>query len=68
MLIAAGLFGDALSEADAAVREFEQVRGRVPKRAELLLMAANCALAAGRPQMGLDWAEAASRLFRAQHS
>ena len=68
VLIAAGLFGDALSEADATVREFEQVRGRVPKMAELLLMAANCALAAGRPQMGLDWAEAASRLFRAQHS
>jgi tetratricopeptide (TPR) repeat protein len=68
VLIAAGLFGDALSEADAAVREFEPVRGRVPKKAELLLMAANCALAARRPQVGLDWAESAGRLFRAQHS
>jgi len=68
VLIAAGLFGDALAEAEAAVREFEQVRGRVPKRAELLLMAANCALAARRPELALDWAEAAYRLFRSQHS
>jgi tetratricopeptide (TPR) repeat protein len=53
VLLAAGLFSDALAEADAAVRDFEQVRGRVPKRAELLLMAANCALAAARP-LGAD--------------
>jgi tetratricopeptide (TPR) repeat protein len=68
VLIAAGLFRDALAEADAAVRESEQVRGRVPKRAELLLMAANCALAATEPRLAIDWAEGARRLFRSQHS
>jgi tetratricopeptide (TPR) repeat protein len=68
VLLAAGLFSDALAEADAAVRDFEQVRGRVPKRAELLLMAANCALAAARPQVALDWAQTAYRLFRSQQS
>ena len=40
----------------------------MPKKAELLLMAANCALAAGRPQVALDWAQAAHRLFRSQQS
>jgi CHAT domain-containing protein len=68
VLLAAGLFGDALAEANMAVRAFEQVRGRVPKRGELLLMAANCALAAGQPQMALDRAQAAYRLFRSQQS
>ena len=68
VLVAAGLFADALAEADAAVRESEQVRGSAPKRAELLLMAANCALAARQPQVALGWAEAASRLFRAHRS
>ena len=68
VLLAAGLVGDALAEADVAVRDFEQVRGRVPKRAELLLMAAECALAAGRPRRALQWAQAAHRLFRSQQS
>ena len=68
VLLAAGLADDALAEADAAVRDFEQVGGRVPKRAELLLMAANCALAAARPQLALDWAQTAHRLFRSQQS
>ena len=39
-----------------------------PRRAELLLMAANCALAAAQPQAALDRAQAAYRLFRSQHS
>jgi tetratricopeptide (TPR) repeat protein len=68
VLLAAGLIGDALAEADAAVQEFEPVRGRVPQRAQLLLMAANCALAAGQPQTALDWAQSAHRLFRTQQS
>ena len=68
VLLAAGLAGDALAEADVAVRDFEQVHGRVPKRAELLLAAANCALAADRPEMALDWADTAYRLFRSQRS
>ncbi len=68
VLLAAGLATDALAEADAAVREMEQIRGRVTKKAELLLMAANCALAAARPQAGQDWAQVAYRLFRSQGS
>ena len=67
-LLAAGLAGEALNEADAAVRDIEQARGRSTKRAELLLTAANCALAAAQPQTALDWAETAYRLFRTQQS
>ncbi len=68
VLLAAGLAVDALAEADAAVREMEQIGGRVRKKAELLLMAANCALAAAQPQAAQDWAQAAYRLFRSQRS
>ena len=68
VLLAAGLASDALAEADAAVAEIEQVRGWSTKQAELLLMAANCALAAAQPQAAQDWAQAAYRLFRSQHS
>jgi tetratricopeptide (TPR) repeat protein len=67
-LLAAGLADEALNEADAAVRDIEQARGRSTKRAELLLTAANCALAAAQPQTALDWAETAYRLFRTQRS
>jgi tetratricopeptide (TPR) repeat protein len=68
VLLAAGLADDAQAEADAAVREMEQVNGQVPKKAKLLLMAATCALAAARPQDAQDWANAAHRLFRSQRS
>jgi tetratricopeptide (TPR) repeat protein len=68
VLLAAGLAGDALTEATAAVAEMEQLRGRTTKKAELLLMAANCALAAAQPQIAQDWAEAAYRLYRSQRS
>jgi tetratricopeptide (TPR) repeat protein len=68
VLLAAGLVSDALTEADAAVRDIEEVRGRSTKKAELLLIAANCGLAAGQPQMALDWAQVAYRLFRSQQS
>ncbi len=68
VLLAAGLAGDALAEAEAAVSEIEQIRGRSTKKAELLLMAANCALAAAQPQTAQDWAQAAHRLFRSQRS
>ena len=68
MLLAAGLADDALAEAEAAVSEMEQIRGRSTKKAELLLMAANCALAAAQPQTAQDWAQAAYRLFRSQRS
>ena len=68
VLLAAGLAVDALAEADAAVQEMEQIRGRVTKKAELLLMAADCALAAARPEAAQDWAQAAYRLFRSQRN
>jgi len=68
VLLAAGLAGDALAEADAGVRELEQIRGRPTKKAELMLVAANCALAAAQPQTAQDWAQAAYRLFRSQRS
>ena len=68
VLLAAGLARDALAEADAAIGEIEQTRGSSTKRAELLLMAASCALAAARPQVALERARAAYRSFRSQQS
>ncbi len=68
VLLAAGLASDALAEADAAIRDIEQAHGWSTKKAELLLMAANCALAAAQPEVALDRARAAHRLFRSQQS
>jgi tetratricopeptide (TPR) repeat protein len=68
VLLAAGLADDALAEADGALRHTERAHGQSPKKAELLLIAANCALAAGQPQAALDRAQAAHRLFRSQRS
>jgi tetratricopeptide (TPR) repeat protein len=67
-LLAAGLARDALAEADAALREIERLRGPSVKKAELLLIAASCALAAAQPQAALDRARSADRLFRSQQS
>ena len=67
-LLAAGLADEALAEADAAVRDVERNRGWSTKKAELLLTAANSALAAGRSQVALDRARAAYRLFGSQQS
>ena len=68
VLLAAGLASDALAEADAAAVDIERARGQSTKRAELLLIAANCALACSKPQMAVDRARAAHRLFRFQQS
>ena len=68
VLLAAGLPGDALAEADGTVREIERFGGQSIKKAELLLVAANCALAAARPQIALDRAQAAYRMYRSQHN
>jgi tetratricopeptide (TPR) repeat protein len=68
VLLAAGLAGDALAEAEAALREMEQIHGRSTKKAELLLMAASCALAAGQPQDARDWAQASYHMFQSQRS
>ena len=68
VLLAAGLPRDALSYAEQAIRDAEErTRGQSTKRAELLLAAATCALAAEQPQVALARAQAARRLFRAQH-
>ncbi len=66
VLLAAGLADDALAEAEAAIREVEQIRGQFTTKAELLLIAASCALAAAQPQTAQDRAQAAYRLFRTQ--
>jgi tetratricopeptide (TPR) repeat protein len=68
VLLAAGLVGDALAEADAAVRDVELVQGQADWEAELLLTAAKCALAAAQPQTAVDRAQAAFRLFRSQQN
>jgi tetratricopeptide (TPR) repeat protein len=68
VLLAAGLVSDAQAEADAAVRDVEQAHGQSARKAELLLTAAHCALAAAQPQAALDRAQAAYRLFRSQQS
>jgi tetratricopeptide (TPR) repeat protein len=66
VLLAAGLASDALQEADAAISGLDLVSGQATKKAELLLTAANSALAAADPRAALDRAEAARRLFGAQ--
>jgi tetratricopeptide (TPR) repeat protein len=66
VLLAAGLARDALQEADRAISGLEQVRGQATKRAELLLTAAESALAAADARAALERAGAAHRLFRAQ--
>jgi tetratricopeptide (TPR) repeat protein len=68
VLLTAGLARDALAEADAAVHDIERSRGRSTKRAELLLIAASCALPAAQPGAALERARAAHRLYRSQQS
>ncbi len=65
-LTAAGLAQDALQEADDAISQLERINGRPTKRAELLLTAARCALAAGKPATALARAIDARRLFDRQ--
>jgi tetratricopeptide (TPR) repeat protein len=65
-LTAAGLATDAMQEADAAISQLDRIHGRPTKRAELLLTAATCALAAGQPAAALDRATEARRLFDRQ--
>ena len=67
VLLAAGLPRDALTRAEQAIGEFERLRGQTTKKAELLLTAASAALAADQPPVALARAQAARRLFRAQH-
>ena len=66
VLLAAGLPRDALKEADAAIRDLEQVHGQATKKAELLLTAAGAALAGADPQTAQQRAQAARHLFGSQ--
>jgi hypothetical protein len=66
VLLAAGLARDALNEADAAIRDLEQVHGQATKKAELLLTAAGAALAGADPQTAQQRAQAARHLFGSQ--
>jgi tetratricopeptide (TPR) repeat protein len=65
-LAAAGLAWDAMHEADTAIRELDRIHGRPTKRAELLLTAATCALAAGQASTALARATEARQLFHQQ--
>jgi tetratricopeptide (TPR) repeat protein len=66
VLLAAGLPGEALAETDAAVRSFPPHGRQATKKAELLLSAARAALAVADPQMAMERAQAARRMFVAQ--
>jgi tetratricopeptide (TPR) repeat protein len=65
-LIAAGLARDAMQEADDAISQLDRINGRPTKRAELLLTAARCALAAGEANKALAHATEAHQLFDRQ--
>ena len=66
VLLAAGLAHDALNLADAAVAQLKNRHGQMTRRAELLLIAGDAALAAGDSQAALQRALAARQLFSAQ--
>ena len=65
VLLAAGLPGDALAEADTVLGG-DGRGGRAARQAELLLASARAALAAGEPGLAAARALAARRLFTAQ--
>ena len=65
-LLAAGLPRDALAEAQAAIAGMERQHVRPTRRAELLLVTASCALAAGEPAVALERATEAGRSFARQ--
>ncbi|MEV7970073.1 CHAT domain-containing protein [Sphaerisporangium sp. NPDC088356] len=66
VLLAAGLADEALQEADGATALLERTRGQSTMKAELLLVAARAAMAAGDPDTAVARAWAALRLFASQ--
>ena len=67
VLLSAGLAPDALAEADTGIDALTQLRGQATRRAELLLIAARAALAAGLLDAADERATAAATVFAAQH-
>jgi CHAT domain-containing protein/tetratricopeptide (TPR) repeat protein len=65
-LMAAGLAADAARQAAAAIGMLTEARGQPTMRAELLLVAADCALAAGDLGTAMDRAAEAGQLFGRQ--
>jgi hypothetical protein len=55
-----------MQEADDAISNLDRIHGRPTKRAELLLTAASCALAAGQPGTALARAAEARQMFDRQ--
>ncbi|WP_369191256.1 CHAT domain-containing protein [Streptomyces sp. R08] len=66
VLMSAGLAGEALTHADAAVRLLDGIGGQSTRKAELLLVAARAARLADDPHAAIARAAVAVRLFAAQ--
>ncbi|MDH2427357.1 CHAT domain-containing tetratricopeptide repeat protein [Sphaerisporangium sp. TRM90804] len=66
VLLAAGLAEEALQEADRAAALIDQTRGQATVKAELVLVAAQSAMAAGDPGTAVARALTALRLFTSQ--
>ncbi|MFB9677574.1 CHAT domain-containing protein [Streptosporangium vulgare] len=66
VLLAAGLAREALEEADAATEQLNRMGGQTTRSAELLLIAARAAIAAGEPEAAIARASTAIRLFSSQ--
>src|SRR5439155_1713128 len=66
IMLAAGLVPEVLDEAQAAIDHSQQLRGRVTRRAEILLIAARAKLAADLPTEAERLAAEAARLFATQ--
>ena len=66
VLLAAGLPFDAAAEAERALERLERVKGQQTRRAELLLVASRCALAAADPPRARERASQAKELFSRQ--
>lgn len=66
ILLTAGLAREALDEATTELERAVQRRGQSTRRAELLLVAARAALAAGEPTVARERAAAAAGLFADQ--
>ncbi|MDF5753813.1 CHAT domain-containing protein [Spongiactinospora sp. TRM90649] len=65
-LLAAGLYQDALAEAERGIGELDRIRGQRTRRAELYLAAARAALALGDHEAARERAGAAARMSAAQ--